>query len=74
MQSTNQVDENIRRLGELLPNYFTEWLAANGRLEIAIDFDQLRWNSTRALWRGQRSALVRKFYIHKWLCSNGIKM
>jgi adenine-specific DNA-methyltransferase len=42
MQTTNIVDENIKRIGELFPNCMTERLNDEGRPEIAIDFDQLR--------------------------------
>lgn len=42
MQTTNIVDENIKRIGELFPNCLTERLNDEGRPEIAIDFDQLR--------------------------------
>ena len=42
MQTTNVVDENIKRIGELFPNCLTERLDENGKPEVAIDFDQLR--------------------------------
>ena len=42
MQTTNVVDDNIKRIGELFPNCLTERLNNEGKLEIAIDFDQLR--------------------------------
>lgn len=42
MQTTNIVDENIKRIGELFPNCLTERLNAEGKPEVAIDFDQLR--------------------------------
>ena len=42
MQTTYQVDENIRRIGELFPNCLTERLNDEGKPETAIDFDQLR--------------------------------
>ena len=31
MQTTNQVDENIKRMGELFPNCLTERLDENGK-------------------------------------------
>ena len=40
MQTTNIVDENIKRIGELFPNCLTERLNAEGKSEVAIDFDQ----------------------------------
>ena len=42
MQTTNIVDENIKRIGELFPNCLTERLNEEGKPEMAIDFDQLR--------------------------------
>ncbi len=42
MQTTNQVDENVRRIGELFPNCLTETLDENGRPQTVVDFDQLR--------------------------------
>ena len=45
MQTTNVVDENIKRIGELFPNCLTERLNEKGQPETAIDFDQLRQES-----------------------------
>ena len=42
LQTTNIVDENIKRIGELFPNCLTERLNEEGKPEMAIDFDQLR--------------------------------
>ena len=42
MQTTDVVDENIKRIGELFPNCLTERLDEKGHPETAIDFDQLR--------------------------------
>ena len=42
MQTTNIVDENIKRIGELFPNCLTERLNEEGKPETAIDFDRLR--------------------------------
>ncbi len=42
MQTTNVVDENVKKIGELFPNCLTERLDDEGKPEIAIDFDQLR--------------------------------
>ena len=39
MQTTNQVDENIKKIAELFPNCLTERLDENGKPEAAIDFD-----------------------------------
>ena len=52
MQTTNQVDENIKRIGELFPNCLTERLNDEGKPEIAIDFDQLRQELSKDIVEG----------------------
>jgi len=52
MQTTNQVDENIKRIGELFPNCLTERLDENGRPETAIDFDLLRQELSKSIVEG----------------------
>jgi adenine-specific DNA-methyltransferase len=52
MQTTNMVDENIKRIGELFPNCLTERLDENGRPEVAIDFDQLRQELSKEIVEG----------------------
>ena len=52
MQTTNQVDENIKRIGELFPNCLTERLDENGKPEVAIDFDQLRQELSKDIVEG----------------------
>ena len=56
MQTTNIVDENIRRIGELFPNCLTERLvrAENSELrtEMAIDFDMLRQELSKDIVEG----------------------
>ena len=52
MQTTNIVDENIRRIGELFPNCLTERLDENGKPETAIDFDQLRQELSKSIVEG----------------------
>ena len=52
MQTTNIVDENIKRIGELFPNCLTERLNAEGRSEVAIDFDQLRQELSKDIVEG----------------------
>ena len=52
MQTTNIVDENIKRIGELFPNCLTERLDENGKLETAIDFDQLRQELSKDIVEG----------------------
>ena len=52
MQTTNLVDENIRRIGELFPNCLTERLNDEGKPEMAIDFDQLRQELSKEIVEG----------------------
>jgi adenine-specific DNA-methyltransferase len=52
MQTTNVVDENIRRIGELFPNCLTERLNDEGKPEVAIDFDQLRQELSKNIVEG----------------------
>ncbi len=52
MQTTNIVDENIRRIGEFFPNCLTERLDENGKPETAIDFDQLRQELSKSIVEG----------------------
>ena len=52
MQTTNIVDENIRRIAELFPNCLTERLDENGKPEAAIDFDMLRQELSKDIVEG----------------------
>ena len=52
MQTTNIVDENIKRIGELFPNCLTERLNDDGKAEVAIDFDQLRQELSKDIVEG----------------------
>ena len=52
MQTTNVVDENIKKIGELFPNCLTETLDENGRPQTAIDFDQLRQELSKVIVEG----------------------
>ena len=52
MQTTNIVDENIKRIAELFPNCLTERLNENGKPEAAIDFDQLRQELSKDIVEG----------------------
>ena len=52
MQTTNIVDENIKRIGELFPNCLTERLNNEGKPEVAIDFDQLRQELSKNIVEG----------------------
>ena len=52
MQTTNIVDENIKRIGEMFPNCLTEVKDEKGRLQVAIDFDQLRQELSKNIVEG----------------------
>ena len=52
MQTTNIVDENIKRIGKLFPNCLTERLNDEGKPEVAIDFDQLRQELSKDIVEG----------------------
>ncbi len=52
MQTTNIVDENIKRIGELFPNCLTEVKDEKGRPQVAIDFDQLRQELSKDIVEG----------------------
>ena len=52
LQTTNIVDENIKRIGELFPNCLTERLNDEGKPEVAIDFDQLRQELSKDIVKG----------------------
>ena len=52
MQTTNIVDENIKRIGEVFPKCLTERLNDKGKPEVAIDFDQLRQELSKNIVEG----------------------
>ena len=52
MQTTDVVDENINRIGELFPNCLTEVKDEKGRPQVAIDFDQLRQELSKNIVEG----------------------
>ncbi len=52
IQTTNIVDENIKRIGELVPNCLTERLNEDGKPEVAFDYDQLRQELSKDLVEG----------------------
>ena len=52
LQTTNIVDENIKRIGELFPNCLTERLNDEGKPEVAIDFDLLRQELSKDIVEG----------------------
>ena len=52
MQTTNIVDENIKKIGDMFPNCLTERLNDEGKPELAIDFDQLRQELSKEIVEG----------------------
>jgi len=52
MQTTDVVDENIKRIGELFPNCLTEVKNEKGRPQVTIDFDQLRQELSKNIVEG----------------------
>lgn len=52
MQTTDVVDENIKRIGEMFPNCLTEVKDEKGRPQMAIDFDQLRQELSKNIVEG----------------------
>jgi len=69
MHSPNLTQENIARIRELLPGCVTEAQGEDGRLKLAVDFDQLRQELSESIvegpqeryhlnWPGKREALL----------------
>ena len=52
LQTTNIVDENIKKIAELFPNCLTEHLDEHGKPEAAIDFDMLRQELSKDIVEG----------------------
>lgn len=52
MQTTDVVDENIKRIGELFPNCLTEIKDEKGRPQVAMDFDKLRQELSKDIVEG----------------------
>ncbi len=52
MQTTDVVDENIKRIGEMFPNCLTEVKDEKGRPQVAIDFDQLHQELSKNIVEG----------------------
>ena len=52
LKTTDMVDENIKRIGEMFPNCLTEVKDENGRPQVAIDFDQLRQELSKDIVEG----------------------
>ncbi len=69
MHSPNLTQENIARIRELFPGCVTEAQGENGKLRLAVDFDQLRQELSESIvegpqeryhlnWPGKREALL----------------
>jgi len=69
MHSPNLTQENIARIRELFPSCVTEAKDENGRLKLAVDFDQLKQELSESIvegpqeryhlnWPGKRGALL----------------
>ena len=69
MHSPDLTDENIAKIRDLFPNCVTEATDENGKLRLAVDFDQLRQELTDSIvegpqeryrldWPGKREALL----------------
>jgi adenine-specific DNA-methyltransferase len=69
MHSPNLTQENIARIRELFPGCVTEARGEDGRLKLAVDFDQLRQELSESIvegpqeryhlnWPGKREALL----------------
>ena len=69
MHSPNITQDNVIRIQELFPNCVTESQGADGRVKLAVDFDQLRQELAESIvdgpqeryhlnWPGKREALL----------------
>ncbi|RAS05006.1 site-specific DNA-methyltransferase [Cupriavidus alkaliphilus] len=69
MHSPNLTQDNITRIRDLFPDCVTEVKGEDGRVKLAVDFDQLRQNLSESIveasqeryrldWPGKREALV----------------
>ena len=69
LHSPNLTQENIARIRELFPNCVTEAQSEDGKLRLAVDFDQLRQELSESIvegpqeryhlnWPGKREALL----------------
>ena len=69
MHSPNLTQDNVARISELFPDCVTEAKSEDGRLKLAVDFDQLRQELSESIvegpreryhlnWPGKREALL----------------
>lgn len=54
MHTVDFTDSNIERIGQLFPNCLTERVGEDGKVERAIDFDQLRQELSKEIVDGQQ--------------------
>ena len=52
MHSPDITDSNIEEIGQLFPNCLTERIGEDGKVERAIDFDQLRQELSKEIVEG----------------------
>ena len=52
MQTVDITDSNIEKIGQLFPNCLTERIGGDGKVERAIDFDQLRQELSKEIVEG----------------------
>ncbi len=48
MHTQDVAEANIEKIGQLFPNCLTERINENGKLEMAIDFDKLKQELSKA--------------------------
>lgn len=69
MHSPNMTQDNMARIREVFPDCVTEAQGADGKLKLAVDFDQLRQELSESIvegpqeryrldWPGKREALL----------------
>ena len=68
MQTTNIVDENIKRIGEMFPNCLTERLNEEGKPEVAIDFDQLRQEVSKDMAKLTTEKFIKWYKRSRSIC------
>ncbi len=54
MQTVDITDSNVEKIGQLFPNCITERIGEDGKVERAIDFDQLRQELSKEIVDGQQ--------------------
>lgn len=52
MHSMNKIDDNIKKIGKIFPNCITEKINKDGKIEYAIDFDELKQEISHVIVEG----------------------